>query len=72
MAELFAKDDLKIRVSTLKRRFKTRPDYTSLYEYEFGALTKEEKAKIRDVWNLRIADEAITKNLERIAKKVKA
>lgn len=64
-------DALKMRVAEVKKKFKMRSDYTSLYEYEFGRQNESMIRKIRNVWNLIISDDEITKNLETLAKKMK-
>lgn len=63
-------DELRMRVIKLKAQFPKGFDYTPLYQYEFGGQSADQLNKIRAVWNLRDADEAITANLEKIANNI--
>jgi hypothetical protein len=66
------KERLMRRILDLKSKFEKGQDYTTLYQYEFGPQEAETLNKIRMVWNLRETDETITKNLEKIAKKLES
>lgn len=69
-AKISKNDALRLRVIEVKTVLKKVRNYTILYEYEFGKLTKKQLEKVRAVYNLREVDESVTKNLETIAKQI--
>ena len=62
-------DDLKTRMIAAKKEIPM--PFMSVYEFQFGGLDKKQKSKVRNVWNLRLVDETIVENFEKLAKKAK-
>lgn len=60
-------DTLKMRVLRLKSKIPHKIDYTTLYSHYFKEYEVRHLNRVRDVWNLRVADEAITMRLEAIS-----
>lgn len=65
-------DELKTRVILLKKDWPENKDYIPVYETVYGEQEEDVKNRIRAVWNLRVADEEITENLEKLAQKLSA
>lgn len=66
-----ATNALLMRILKVKTGFLIK-NYIGVYEYEYGQLSDAEKNKIRQVWNLKTTDEAITIKLEALKEKLKA
>ena len=68
-AEISEGDQLRMRMARIKGKIPI--PFISIYEFKHGELSVEDKRKVRNVWNLRLLDEAIIKNFEKIAKEAK-
>lgn len=60
-------DDLKMRVLQLKSKIPHEINYTTIYKNYYKVEDEKHINRVRDVWNLRIADLAIILRLEAIA-----
>lgn len=72
ISNITPEDGLRLRVLQVKSKLPMGIMYTVYYEQVFGEKTKKELDHIRSVWNLRLTDEAITANLEKMVEHIKA
>lgn len=64
------KDSQRLRMLKVKSKLNGL-NYTTIYQYEYGALDEKGIIHLRSVWNLKATDEKVLSRFEAIAETIK-